>query len=323
MDVRSDQANEFVIQKGKYGADEKLEFLNRYWETGQSGLPEEDKLDFAQRDNIVKWERNALAGGRRGLEERIPHLPKQTSALAASVAKDPSMAPRLQTILTKKAQGGRLRKSADVDGLPTAAGKDAIALFRMGMLEWLGYTSDTGEIPSARSLARVAGPFPSSGVFEGISTAACLFTCAQYGRQDVIHVYKAGIPDVTLVDLEPNKMEQMKRIYRPEWTYKIGDYRDFLASTIAAKIQYDLVTADPPIPLSGEIAGERLGDLVTIARKVLCTLYTTEYLEKDGYKAGGLEQMSRSISNRTGRNLKVMEVTHRNLEFYWAVIHLV
>jgi hypothetical protein len=55
----------------------------------------------------------------------------------------------------------------------------------------------------------------------------------------------------------------------------------------------------------------------------LCTLYTTEYLEKDGYKAGGLEQMSRSISNRTGRNLKVVEVTHRNLEFYWAVIHLV
>jgi hypothetical protein len=320
MDVRSNQSFE-LVEPGKYRADEKLDFLYRYWETGHSGLPEEDKFDFAQRDNIEKWERDALVGGRRGLDERIPHLPKQTSALAASVAQDPSMALRLQTILTKKAQGGGLQKSVDVDGLPSVASKEAIALFRAGMLEALIYTADTGEIPSAQAVSRIAGPFPRSCV-EGMATAACLFTCAQYGRQDVIHVYNAGIRDVTLVDLDAAKMDHMKRIYRPEWSYKVGDYRAFLASAIASKTQYDLVTADPNLSHADEVVGEGLGDLVSITRKALCTGYSADLLERDGYKAGGLEGMSRTISDRLGRNLNVVEVMYRANTAYWAVIHV-
>jgi hypothetical protein len=320
MSAGPNQPVQWLVEKGKYGPDEKLGFLNRYWSTGQSGLPEDDKLDFAKRDNIVKWERDALAGGRRGFQERLRRLTKQASPLAA-LSRDGGLVDKLPVLLTKEVQRGALTKFAGLEGIPLPAAKEALELFTAGMLEGLGYTSDTGEVPSAQAVARIAGPFPIS-CLEGASSAVCLFTCAQYGRQDVIHMYKAGIADVTLVDLSADIMPLMKRIYRPEWTYRVDDFRAFLSSTIAAKIKYDVVTADPDTPLIDEVTGARLGELAAITRKAICAPYTADLLERDGYNAGGLEQMSQSISARFGRKLKAVEVLHRNAKVYWAVIRV-
>jgi hypothetical protein len=189
------------------------------------------------------------------------------------------------------------------------------------MLEGLVYTGDTGEVPSAQAVSAVAGPFPR-GCLTGVSSAACLFACEQYGRQDVIHLFEAGIPHVTLVDLDDGRMAHMKRMYRPDWRYEVQDFREFLGSAVAAKAQYDLVTTDPRLVMADEVVGERLRQLAAIARNGLCLLYTADLLERDGYNSGGVERMSQVISARAGRKLEVLEVMHRANTVFWAVIRV-
>ncbi|HVT30285.1 MAG TPA: hypothetical protein VHE81_19905 [Lacipirellulaceae bacterium] len=310
-----------LLENGKYRAAEKLGFLDRYWETGQSGLPDEDRLDAFRRNNVVKWERAALTSGRRGFVERMRQRGDQTPALTAFIAQNPSMMAGLPDLLVKEVKDRGTKRSVETVGLPAPVAVEAVEIFRAGMLEGLVYTADIGEVPSVQAVSRIAGPFPSS-CLEGLSSALCLFTCAQYGRQDVIHMFKAGIPDVTLVDLNAENMERMKRIYQSNWSYETADYRMFLSSAVAAKAQYDLVTADPDIALAYDVAGPHLKELASIARKTLCLMYTAELLESDGYNAGGLEQMSRSVSSRSGCRLKVVEVMRRANTVYWAVIQL-
>jgi hypothetical protein len=106
----------------------------------------------------------------------------------------------------------------------------------------------------------------------------------------------------------------MNRIYRPEWTYEVADFRTFLS--------YDLVSADPDITFASETVSPRLTELASIAREKLCLMYATELLAKDGYKFGGLEQMSRSVSKRWGHVVKAVEVIHRANTVYWALIQV-
>jgi hypothetical protein len=320
MGIDSGQSTS-LVERGKYRADEKLGFLDRRWQTGNSGLPEEDRFDAFNRDNLEKWEQAALAGGRRGFLENMRRLAGRTPALAEVAAREPSVVTKLPELLANEVKAGGVARVGELAGLSAPAAIEAMEIFRTGMLEALAYTGDIGEVPSVRALSRIPGPFPSS-CLDGVSSALCLFTCAQFGRQDVIHMYKAGIPAVTLVDLNAEKMAHMQRIYRPEWTYETADFRQFLATTISANTRYDLVTADPDIALAPEVTGPCLGELTSVARKTLCLMYTSELLERDGYNSGGLEQMSRSLSKRSGRSLKVVEVMRRANTVYWTVIRL-
>lgn len=98
--------------------------------------------------------------------------------------------------------------------------------------------------PSLEHVARNAGPFPTSLVV-GCESALVLFAAGFLGHNDAIHFAEAGIPDVTLVDNNAPRLEEMRSLYRDvSWEWVAGDAWEVAGAARAVGRLWDAVTVD-------------------------------------------------------------------------------
>lgn len=73
-------------------------------------------------------------------------------------------------------------------------------------------------------------------------TALCVFAAEWHGRQDAYWLYEAGLT-TTCVDLNDQKLDEMKRVYPDTWQFHSVDAFTFVQES--AGLRWDVVTADP------------------------------------------------------------------------------
>jgi hypothetical protein len=93
-------------------------------------------------------------------------------------------------------------------------------------------------------------------------TALCLFCAEWLGMQDAYWVAKAGLKG-TCVDLQGDKLEQMRAVYPEGWEYVEDDAYAFVEHTDR---QWDVVTLDP---WTGQFqrCADLIGTWTTLARQ--------------------------------------------------------
>jgi len=186
----------------------------------------------------------------------------------------------------------------------------------------LRYTGDDGELPKLTDLERNAQrAFPIRLMHECDSVAS--FFCAQfYGRNDVVHVYKAGVPNVTLVDLDESKLEYMREIYPDNWEIVLEDA--FAAAEHFAKEgrKFDAVICDPYSNLAPVVALEQLDNFLKITSKYFLFFCTNDILKTLGTDAN-VDEFAMKYSEHLGKTVQVKDLIFRSSHaggVYWCVV---
>ena len=99
------------------------------------------------------------------------------------------------------------------------------------------------EAPALAHLAQRAEPFPFAQL-ENCETGLCLFAAGFYGVNDAIHFAMSGV-DTTCVDLDGEKIDAMRAIYPPEWTFVQADAWTFAEAARELELSWDAVCVDP------------------------------------------------------------------------------
>lgn len=141
--------------------------------------------------------------------------------------------------------------------------------------------------PSLEHVAIDASVFPID-VLEGAESGLVLFAAAFLGRNDAIHYAEAGVPDVTLVDIDGERLEEMRALYRsPSWEWLERDAFAFAREAREAGRVWDVVSVDT---FTGEALERSVGDLeawTSIARRavVVTSRRTSAYVIPDGWRS--------------------------------------
>lgn len=316
-----------MLIQGKYSANEKLQRLDRFWSTGDHGLPEEDRLNQFGRETIDKWRAEGLGGARRALRGYLPQVRANPDASTAPPAwkrlftQHPARQGTLIEDLIAAVQAKGLAKISLPEVEPEIV-EDLLEVLKAGMLDALAYTNDRGEVPSIKILTQRAGPFPAGHIQSDHKNALCVFTTNHFGVQDVIHVYNAGIQHATLVDIDTDILDKMKHPYPTHWTFIASDFRDFLRGAVASGKKFDVVTSDQPYELCDEVIAHWLGALVQLTRHLLFVFIPEHLLRQSGYDGSATEQLEATLSERAGVPIQVLQVMHRNRDVYWVVLRV-
>ena len=87
-------------------------------------------------------------------------------------------------------------------------------------------------------------------VLPGCDTALVLFAAAFYGQQDAVWIAEAGLT-ATCVDLDHNKLEEMRDAYPDDWEFVAGDVFEYVSRT---NDRWDVVSIDCPSNLFAHCA---------------------------------------------------------------------
>jgi hypothetical protein len=83
------------------------------------------------------------------------------------------------------------------------------------------------------------GPFPAEAL-DSCKSALLLFCAGFYGRNDAIHLARAGVADVTGVDRDAERLAVMRALYPSTWSFVEADVFAWHPDR-----RFDLVIADP------------------------------------------------------------------------------
>jgi len=112
--------------------------------------------------------------------------------------------------------------------------------------------------PSLEHVALEARPYPRD-LLAGCESGLVLFAAAFLGHNDAIHFAEAGVPNVTLVDVDGARLEEMQDLYRdPTWTWLEADAWDVAHSAHRLEAKFDAVSVDT---FTGAALERSLGDL--------------------------------------------------------------
>lgn len=112
-----------------------------------------------------------------------------------------------------------------------------------------------------------AGAYPTD-ILADCDRALLLFGAAFLGVNDAIHLAAAGLADVTVVDIDSERLDAMRALYPDTWELVAADAFDFVQRRHAAGERYDLVSADPTTPLMPRCRAE-LPSLCALARRAV------------------------------------------------------
>jgi hypothetical protein len=119
---------------------------------------------------------------------------------------------------------------------------------------------------SLEAVRHDASVFPRD-VLAGCQSALMLFCAAFHGRNDCIWVEEAGLTDVTAIDLDEGKLEQMRELYPESWRFVCADA--FAAPRALATGHWDLVCVDAFGGNDADRALTMLDEWCRLARKVV------------------------------------------------------
>jgi hypothetical protein len=105
--------------------------------------------------------------------------------------------------------------------------------------------TETPEAQIAELISKTENrPFPE-WTLDGASSAACIYSAALFGQRDVIHMYRRGIQDVTLVDHDTEMLVELQKVYPDSWSYLTADAFAFIQEKAQSGDQYDVTVLDP------------------------------------------------------------------------------
>jgi hypothetical protein len=135
-----------------------------------------------------------------------------------------------------------------------------------------------------------AGAYPAD-ILAGSDSALVLFGAAFLGVNDAIHMAGAGLTNVTVVDIEAEKLEEMRALYPQKWEFVPADAFDFVERQRSAGVRYDVVSADPFTNLMPRCRAE-LSSLCALARQavVLGIEHGLEFDPPQGWRSRRVER---------------------------------
>lgn len=87
--------------------------------------------------------------------------------------------------------------------------------------------------------------FPTD-LLVGAESAIAFYGAGFLGRNDVIHLWNARLPDVAVIDTDEGKLMEMARLYeRPTWLWRPVDAVETAREWAASGVKVDIVTVDP------------------------------------------------------------------------------
>jgi hypothetical protein len=194
----------------------------------------------------------------------------------------------------------------------TSAGKNA-----------LRYNNDPGELPTIKDLRLTAQKAFPGRLLHECRSAASFFCAAFYGKNDLIHVYNAGVPNVTMLDQDAEKLEHMRSIYPDHWETVCGDAFEIVKQLHADGKKYDAVVADMFTGEPGKkVAWDFYDHFSGITGKYLFLMYFQGMLDELGVPAEPAP-LQEALIGKLGRPVNVVDLVRRSSHaggMFWCVI---
>jgi hypothetical protein len=163
-------------------------------------------------------------------------------------------------------------------------------------------------------------PFPVK-VLENVRSACAFYSVGLMGMRDVIHLQGKCVPEVTLVDIDGEKMAEMRKIYPQNWDYVVGDADEVLSLFRRQKRRFDVIVLDPWVTDQIRIM-ERLSDLLDIANQ-----YVVISLSKNSfYSPLGVNPLAKDVlaylkaKDERVANVSQVKCTNFDGGIFWVAI---
>ena len=185
----------------------------------------------------------------------------------------------------------------------------------------LSYTSDEGERPRLEDLRTSAQKAFPIRRLHGCRSAISFFCAQFYGKNDIIHIYRMGVPNVTIVDLDGAKLATMKTLYPCGWDFVEGNAFEICKSLSAESRKFDLVTCDPYSSLAREVSWDNFDLFISISNRFLLLLYTQAMFDELGIDPEP-KALSKRLTERMGRQISTVDITQRSTHaggVYWCL----
>lgn len=185
----------------------------------------------------------------------------------------------------------------------------------------LRYTCDPGEIPTLEALQLSAQKAFPTRLLHGCHSAASFFCAQFYGKNDVIHLYEMGVPQVTLVDLDTAKLAVMRNLYPQDWTILQADAFETAQRMLKESRKFDAVICDPYSSLGSRVAFDEFRVFQALASKLLLFMYSKEMFDELGIEPD-VAALGAAVSKRSGVKAEAVDVIKRSSHaggIYWGV----
>ncbi len=232
------------------------------------------------------------------------------------------------SIRWKKALVSEVLAGKRASEVAAAGGVDAATLehwtreFRRHGLRGLGYEFAPGEIPTLEELRAIAQRGFPVELCRGARSAAGFFAARFYGRNDIIHVHGAGVPEVDLIDIDAERMRVMSQVYPAHWNYVTGDAWEAAARYRDAGRVFDMVICDCTAEMAASVLTDRLALFQAITGKVLLVYGNKEMFARLG-AADTAASLGSALSARNARPVKVRQLAWRSSTHggtYWVAL---
>jgi hypothetical protein len=325
-----------MISMGRYDVFDKWNMVCRSW--AGEGPAIDVGVDRHGRPLLSEWRSAAFRGVNSYYED---YIRLKCEALTSGIANaetgaegdDGDLNGELSRLLQEigypefRARSLRLLESLPLSGpaalsngeLPPCVADRLKEVFKLGALLALRWTEDIGEIPDIEILRSKARAFPSHAI-KGKRNVLSMFCVREYGVIDVIHIHDAAPDRVTLVDLDEECLDVVRRIYPREWTYIHADYKEFLREAEERGLEYDLIVADAWRAMCPEVGFDMFPTIMARCSDTFVAHYVKEMFEELGVGPDDLEGLSRSITRRTGVDVVATESLQRGSENWWLVL---
>lgn len=143
----------------------------------------------------------------------------------------------------------------------------------------------------------------------GARTAACFFSAAFYGRNDVIYLHQLGVPELVLVDRDRAKLAVMAKIYPTVTETLVDDAYEVAGRLRRQSRAFDIVVCDPFSNQTLSVFRDYFEVFAALARKCWIT-----GVSPDEFDQAGIEPTEHGVQTWLDRS------GHRDWYVAWLAV---